>query len=274
MTRRPWPRCTQAANEANGETEYVNARERVSPHGNLTHLDPAEDVVLAFVGERLVRLVTDRMVRYSRRRAALSSVTVTSTRTGDAEASAGRCWTATRPSAGAAREGQDDAGAERARRRGQGSRRRAALRSVRAHGYERVRVYHHMVRPDMERHRYAVPWPTGSRSDRSTHDQLTAALGGHGRGLPRPLRRRSTRREAAFRRWSEDPDWTSACRASPSTGTRSRLASTADRSDENEAQGYRRGWTDPVFTRRPWRRRGLAPRPCVGETLVNSASVA
>ncbi len=27
---------------------------------------------------------------------------------------------------------------------------------------------------------------------------------------------------------------------------------------ENEANGYLRGWTDPVFTRRPWRRRGLA----------------
>ncbi len=28
--------------------------------------------------------------------------------------------------------------------------------------------------------------------------------------------------------------------------------------DENEANGYLCGWTDPVFTRRAWRRRGLA----------------
>ena len=28
--------------------------------------------------------------------------------------------------------------------------------------------------------------------------------------------------------------------------------------EENAAQGYLRGWTDPVFTRRSWRRRGLA----------------
>ena len=27
---------------------------------------------------------------------------------------------------------------------------------------------------------------------------------------------------------------------------------------ENLAHGYLRGWADPVFTRRPWRRRGLA----------------
>ncbi|MGH2445029.1 MAG: GNAT family N-acetyltransferase [Candidatus Limnocylindria bacterium] len=28
--------------------------------------------------------------------------------------------------------------------------------------------------------------------------------------------------------------------------------------EENEALGVRRGWLDTVFTRRPWRRRGLA----------------
>ncbi len=27
---------------------------------------------------------------------------------------------------------------------------------------------------------------------------------------------------------------------------------------ENREHGYRRGWTEPIFTRRPWRRRGLA----------------
>ncbi len=28
--------------------------------------------------------------------------------------------------------------------------------------------------------------------------------------------------------------------------------------EENAANGYQRGWTDPVYVRRPWRRRGLA----------------
>jgi ribosomal protein S18 acetylase RimI-like enzyme len=37
--------------------------------------------------------------------------------------------------------------------------------------------------------------------------------------------------------------------------------------EENEAQGYRRGWVDPVFVRRPWRRRGLAG-VLLGEALV------
>ena len=31
--------------------------------------------------------------------------------------------------------------------------------------------------------------------------------------------------------------------------------------------GYQRGWADPVFTRRPWRRRGLASA-LLGRTLV------
>ena len=35
---------------------------------------------------------------------------------------------------------------------------------------------------------------------------------------------------------------------------------------ENEARGYRRGWTDPVFTRRAWRRRALA-FACLGRAL-------
>jgi ribosomal protein S18 acetylase RimI-like enzyme len=37
--------------------------------------------------------------------------------------------------------------------------------------------------------------------------------------------------------------------------------------EENKANGYRRGWTDPVFTRRAWRRRGLA-HALLGRALV------
>jgi mycothiol synthase len=36
---------------------------------------------------------------------------------------------------------------------------------------------------------------------------------------------------------------------------------------ENEALGIRRGWLDSVFTRRPWRRRGLA-RALIGRSMV------
>jgi ribosomal protein S18 acetylase RimI-like enzyme len=36
---------------------------------------------------------------------------------------------------------------------------------------------------------------------------------------------------------------------------------------ENEANGYLRGWVDSVFTRRPWRRRGLAAA-LIGRGLV------
>jgi GNAT superfamily N-acetyltransferase len=37
--------------------------------------------------------------------------------------------------------------------------------------------------------------------------------------------------------------------------------------DENATQGYLRGWTDPIFARRRWRRRGLASA-LLGRTLV------
>ena len=37
--------------------------------------------------------------------------------------------------------------------------------------------------------------------------------------------------------------------------------------EENEALGVKRGWLESVFTRRPWRRRGLA-RALIGATLV------
>jgi ribosomal protein S18 acetylase RimI-like enzyme len=37
--------------------------------------------------------------------------------------------------------------------------------------------------------------------------------------------------------------------------------------EENEALGVQRGWLESVFTRRPWRRRGLA-RALIGATLV------
>jgi len=36
--------------------------------------------------------------------------------------------------------------------------------------------------------------------------------------------------------------------------------------EENEAYGYRRGWLDSVFVRRPWRQRGLA-KALIGRTL-------
>jgi mycothiol synthase len=37
--------------------------------------------------------------------------------------------------------------------------------------------------------------------------------------------------------------------------------------EENDAHGYQRGWTDPIFTRRAWRRRGLASA-CLGQALA------
>lgn len=72
----------------------------------------------------------------------------------------------------------------------------------------------------------------------------------------------------AFRRWSEDSSldldlWAVAF-------DRDKIAGGAlghVEARENELQGDLRGWTDPVFTRRPWRRKGLA-RALLGRCLV------
>lgn len=73
--------------------------------------------------------------------------------------------------------------------------------------------------------------------------------------------------ETAFRRWSEDPlmDLDLLVVAFAGDEVAGAVQGAID-PDENVTQGYRRGWTDPIFTRRPWRRRGLASPPS-GRTL-------
>jgi mycothiol synthase len=126
-----------------------------------------------------------------------------------------------------------------------------------ARRYERVRVYHHMVRPDLE----AVdtpPLPVGLEVRPVTPDLLPRlweamleAFRDHFGGHP------DTPEE--YRSWAEDPEadaslWVVAFDGDEiAAGVLGYIMPA-----ENERNGYLRGWTDPVFTRRPWRRRGLA----------------
>jgi ribosomal protein S18 acetylase RimI-like enzyme len=141
-----------------------------------------------------------------------------------------------------------------------------AIALARARGYERVRIYHHLVRPDMEAIE-VPPLPDGLEVRPLTPERLpqlwdamNEAFRDHFGG--------DDVSPAAYRRWAEDPDLDLSLLS---------IAFDGDEiaggvlgyivPEENEEQRYRRGWTDPVFTRRPWRRRGLA-FALLGRTLA------
>ena len=140
------------------------------------------------------------------------------------------------------------------------------LALVRAHGYDRVRIYHHMVRPDMDRID-VPPLPEGLEIRPITEadlpriwDALVEAFRDHFGGHDVSPEARQA--------WLDDPArdlrlWAVAFDGEEvAAGVLGYVMA-----DENEAHGYRRGWADPVFTRRPWRRRGLA-RALLGRCLL------
>ena len=132
--------------------------------------------------------------------------------------------------------------------------------------YRLVRTYHHMVRPDMDG--IVVP-PVAegitirsvARDElRSVWDALSEAFLDHFGAMDSS--------DTAYERWIAsprmDPDLLFAAFDGDEVAAAVQGAITPG---ENEARGYLRGWTDPIFTRRRWRRRGLASA-CLGRTLV------
>jgi len=132
-------------------------------------------------------------------------------------------------------------------------------------GYQKVRTYHYMVRPDLEGIEVTEP-PRGIviRSvERHELPRVWAAMEeafrDHFGGMDWS--------DASFRRWIDsprmDPDGVIVAfdGAEVAAGVQATVTP-----GEAEARGYARGWTDPVFTRRPWRRRGLA-FACLGRAL-------
>jgi ribosomal protein S18 acetylase RimI-like enzyme len=64
---------------------------------------------------------------------------------------------------------------------------------------------------------------------------------------------------AAYRRWSLDPNLDLSLSVVAFDGDEiAGVVMGYIYPEENRVHGYQRGWTDPVFVRRPWRRRGLA----------------
>ena len=128
---------------------------------------------------------------------------------------------------------------------------------LRAHGYEPVRWFIDMVRPTLDGI-VEPPLPDGIQLRPVSADQHETiwranreAFRDHWGGADESL--------ANLQRILDDPDtdtslWLIAWDGDEVAGG----VWNEIRPAENEALGYRRGWLDQVFTRRPWRRRGLA----------------
>lgn len=128
---------------------------------------------------------------------------------------------------------------------------------LRDSGYEVVRWFFDMVRPHLDGVA-PEPMPPGSELRPVTPDQHEAiwranreAFRDHWGGSDESL--------DAMHRLMDDPDtdpglWLIAWDGEEVAGG----VWNAIRVAENEELGIRRGWLDSVFTRRPWRRRGLA----------------
>jgi ribosomal protein S18 acetylase RimI-like enzyme len=252
------PAMTEVANafnEANGETERWSVEMMRSELRTPTHVRPEEGTLLAFVGDQLV---------------ACSSIEYADTTGGERhDRSLGDLHPDWR------RRGLGRAMMADSERRLRTLARREAfpgpcklitwlhdldvgdLELARQRGYRKVRVYHHMTRPDME-DIDVPPLPEGIEVRPITPELLPAVwaaareafrdhFGGHDFS------------PQAYQRWIDDPLMDPELLVVAFAGDEAVAGvQGAIDPDENEANGYQRGWTDPVFTRRAWRRRGLA----------------
>lgn len=253
-----------AANTANLETAHSGAEMLRTELRNPTHIPPGEGMLLAFVEDRLV---------------AISSMEYSDTTDGERHyRTLGHVhpdWR--RRGIGEALLDHNEAVLGELAREQQhpGARKlmtwtsdadEGAIALVTKHGYDRVRVEHHMVRPDMDG--IDTPALPPGLELRPITGQLLPQLWD---GMIEAFRDHFGSQdgsEAAFRRWSEDPlmDLDMLFIAFDGDDMTAGVQGLID-PDENAAQGYLRGWTDPVFTRRPWRRLGLA-YALLGHTLL------
>jgi mycothiol synthase len=137
---------------------------------------------------------------------------------------------------------------------------------LRAAGYEQVRWFFDMVRPDLESIE-EVPLPDGLELRPITHE-MHERLWRANREAFRDHWGGSDESPEAMRRFFDAPDadptlWAIAFDGDEVAGGIINTIYPA----ENEALGQQRGWLDSVFTRRPWRRRGLA-RALISRSLL------
>ena len=135
-----------------------------------------------------------------------------------------------------------------------------------AHGYQAVRWFYHMNR-DLTQPIEVPPLPEGIEVRPVTREDAhrlfladNEAFLDHFGGVDTS--------EAAFRRWVDESTFDPSLHVVAFDGDEIAGASVnAIYPDSNAQLGVKHGWLDSVFTRRPWRRRGLA-RALVARSLV------
>ncbi len=253
-----------AVNRAHGNTEVWTGEQERNELRNMPHVDPVRDFILGFVDDRLVAMSSiewsdstegQRLYRslgwihpaWSRRGIGGAMLTRNETRLRELALAHPH---SVEPALTTWLEDADVGG--------------HALFAAR--GYEKVRIFHHMVRPDMDDIEVpALPRglevrPVGAEDLSRVWEAMTEAFRDHFGGQP------DTPEE--YRSWASDPELDPSMMVVAFDGDEIAggvlgYISAA----ENETHGYQRGWADTVFTRRPWRRRGLAGA-LLGRSLV------
>ncbi len=141
-----------------------------------------------------------------------------------------------------------------------------ARKLMEANGYRNVRTYHYMVRPDLADIETPEP-PEGIVIRAVTREELRKVWDGMSEAFRDHFGAMDTS-ETSFQGWIKSPRMNPEGMIVAFDGDEVAAGvQAAVTPGENEARGYLRGWTDPVFTRRAWRRRGLA-FACLGRALV------
>ena len=133
-------------------------------------------------------------------------------------------------------------------------------------GYSRTRVYQHMTRATLDD--IELPALPEGLQIRPITDELLRVVFDGGIEAFRDHHGTFDSSEAGYREWLDNPSTRQELIVAAFDGDHIAGAVHAEiHQAENEQQGYERGWTDPIWVRRPWRRRGLASA-LLGRALV------
>ena len=252
------------ADAANGEEMVASVDRLRNAYTNMTRIDPREDIILGYMGDQLVahsviewadtaygerHFNSEGSVHPDWRRRGIGAAMADRNERRLVEIAAGQAFEQ-RPLLTTWMQDRDVGGLELARRR----------------GYRKVRVYHHMVRPTMVD--IEIPsLPAGLEVRAMTRGLLPDYWAGMGEAF-RDHFGSWDASDAAYRSWVDGPLFDLALQIVAFDGDQIAGAiHGAIDPTENETHGYLRGWTEPIFTRRQWRRRGLASA-LLGRTLA------